>query len=1105
MADSWDSSLLRKNESELVKQKFVYPKLLASKTLNKSFSIGKLKRNFDAANGCSNKMENDDDALQVQNPLLKRTKIGDNFSSLISTTLLPEISGVPKFEHLNCAKIGEDNFKVANSRGLEKDVNFPEKVCDTLEPIENNNFSPTRKHTKVAPRFGSSTLLKRNLSSIINSIELEYGAPRTKSGVQDSSYLEMSKAHVNQSENNGNESLQIPSCVNKAGLNTVELDANENLRSVLSSSSGNTENCRRSFVGSDNQLLAMQVPDLKSKSGSEGSKSINSGSSKLHESERGATSDSSKRESNIKCDNFIKLNMKQKTFVKGNSRFALNRKRFKHKQFQRATSRRENNYAANSSKNGYRSSWNISNTTTSAPKTFEAAVIPDALAFVKETALSLIPKFPNINLQAVGAENFVLSEDDFLGMMPSALKTFKIQSLLSWQMACVSQIVQGKSSLVIKPTGSGKSLCYQLPALMLYKKFKTVTIVVSPLISLMDDQVKNCPRGLKAACYHSALTESKRNNVLKDLADQKLAVLFVSPEMVVEGFKLRQLENFPPIGFACIDEVHCISQWSHNFRPSYFRLFSSLKSWGISCFLGITATASKQTEIDMGNLLAIEENQMYYDVRIPTNLRISASSDSHRLQSLTDLLEKEPFKSFKSVLIYCTKRNDCDVVASHIRTVFGEQDMAESYHAGKTSSERAQIQKRFMNENLKIVAATVAFGMGLNKSNIRAVIHYNISGSVENFIQEIGRAGRNSTQVAYCHTFLNKDSMVDLYEQERHVYSSYVEPSTIRKVGNEVFSDLKNVSCEFEFSQSTEDHYHYAAVDLSLANSLDVKEETLLTLISYLETHPLKPVVIEKIGNDFCSAHFYNGFNLPRTFFDEFPVYKTALKLSESGQGATRDGNKLSFKISTIANYINKPYENITRSLFASQTKNMGIKISVTAKSAVFKLKCCKDDLIEMLTEFLLDQTKNHERSKIRSLHFLFSDILMPVAEKSVFSCFPDEEEKLSNADGNSEIAGKVMNYFENTDGETKTELSGKFRLNEKEEYLARQKVRTFVSLYHDMDLTGLVVCRILQGMDSPSFPASTWCTVGKFWKSFVNCDFKSLLKICNEEVMKRC
>ena len=1058
MSGIWCESLLRTPSVEKPQQvKIPKLKTISSKVCD-SYSSSKLKRKFQAAISHS-----------VESREYKRLNL-----NLESDTEVyrKSSSDIVSQQHELMLEERSSSFSAGCDELASSKRNGPSAT--TCSSVESNNFSPSKRYSKCVSSMDTSWMQKRNFSTmtLFNSTDFSVASNLNSEGAFNTSDRTMNPEKIVLSEPLEAESLSVSPYTSKDKEN-VNIDST-------------------AAIGIVND---MYFRDHKNTNGNCTNGPIEA--APLSKSVKSQSVTSQFQQTKLKCDNFVKLNMKQKAFCKANSKFALNRKRFKHKQFQRARSRYENTYSnsAVDTRGRLVQNGNVFSETS-------AQELPDSLSFLKD--VEVVPT----TFREDSAKNsdsqigcHFTSQDLLLDLLPSALKTFKISCLQPWQSECIKEVVLGNSVLVIKPTGSGKSICYQMPALLLYKKFQAVALVVSPLISLMDDQVKNCPRGLKAACFHSALTESKRNAVLKDLQERKVAVLFVSPETIVEGNILRNVENFPPISFACIDEVHCISQWSHNFRPSYFRLCSVLKTtWNIRCVIGVTATASKHTMKDMGSTLDVSPERMFHDVRIPSNLRISVSCDSHRMQSLVDLLDKEPFKSFPSILIYCTKRNDCDAVASHLRTVFGSQDLAESYHAGKSTNERAQIQEKFMTEKVRIVAATVAFGMGLNKSAIRAVIHFNISGSLENYIQEIGRAGRNSSDTAYCHTFLNKESLVDLYEQERHIFNSYMEPSTIRKASQIIFKDAKSFNCEGETLQKS--HWHYGAVELSTAANLDIKEEVLLTLVSYLEAHPQKPLCIEKVTNDICSVHFYKGFNLPRAFYDQFPVYKVALKLSENGRNASREGNKLTFRISAVANYMSWDLEAITKSLFVSQTKDVGIKISLTGKSVVFRVGCSRLSDTENWTEFLLDQTKCHENSKICSLHFLFANILLPVAEKSVFACF---DEELSDVDvDNSEMASKIMKYFEDSASDSgKRGIELKRDLSDKDEHVARQKVRSFISLYHDMDLSGLAVCRVLQGMDSPLFPAQTWCSVNKFWKSLVNFNFKSLLKICNEEVMR--
>ena len=796
-----------------------------------------------------------------------------------------------------------------------------------------------------------------------------------------------------------------------------------------------------------------------------------------------------------KSGNFVKLNMKKKNFCRKNGQFSVNRKRFKHKQYQRARSWKENFEMRKLEK----TTDTVDNSDQHCSNSYEKPKMLENLNLI----LNKQRKFDGVMPHDFEKGVFSMTKKEILSFVPEALRVFKIKAFLQWQLDCMLQTLTGNSSIIVKPTGSGKSICYLLPAWILYKKFSCVTLIVSPLISLMDDQTKACPRALRAAAFHSALADSKRNAILKSLQDGNIGALFVSPESIVEGSLLRQIAQLPRISFACIDEVHCISEWSHNFRPSYFRLCSVLKDcWGIETFLGITATASRKSLNQIAELLNVQEPSLFYDVTIPSNLQITASCDTHRLQALMDLLQTEPFKDFSSILIYCTKRVDCDMVASHIRTVLACQEVADSYHAGKSSADRARVQKNFMCEKLKIVAATVAFGMGLNKPGLPAVIHYNISGSVESFVQEIGRAGRNTDKVACCHTFLSPNSNFDLFEQERHIFSSYVEPSTIRKVADLVFGSLDVINCPSDSDCS--EHCHFGSVPLSKAADLDIKEEVMMTLISYLESHSNKPLKINRVASDICSAFFYRGYHLPTEFFDEHPVFRTALKLGENNcKYAWTEGNRLKFNLSYVMNYLDAEYHQISSNIFSSQTKNVGIKVDFNTKSVVFKMRCSEIKNKAFYVDHLLDRSKEHERSQLHSLHHLFSNILTPIAQKSVLSCFenaPDFSEQQM-------ISQKISQYFEADPQETtkkeQDQKGGKlkFELNSKDEHLARQTVRSFLALYHDMDLTGLAVCRILQGIDSPQYPAEMWYSVNKFWKSLNNIGFKDLLFICNEEV----
>ncbi|XP_063919986.1 uncharacterized protein LOC135134983 isoform X2 [Zophobas morio] len=385
----------------------------------------------------------------------------------------------------------------------------------------------------------------------------------------------------------------------------------------------------------------------------------------------------------------------------------------------------------------------------------------------------------------------------------SALKKFGHSSFRPGQEQAVMRILSGKSTLVTLSTGSGKSLCYQLPAYLYSRREPCISLIISPLVSLMEDQVTGIPAFLKAACLHTNQTKVQRQKVLELISSGLLNVLLVSPEAVVAGEKQTGfgslLRKLPPIAFACIDEAHCVSQWSHNFRPSYLLICRVLRErMGVKTVLGLTATATRSTSDSIVEHLQIPDgrNGIISDIPLPDNLILTVSKDHQRDQALLALLTSERFTNCKSIIVYCTRREECNRVTKFLRTSLQYEQtdnkkrkrisvQAEPYHAGLSASRRRTIQKAFMSGELRIVVATVAFGMGINKSDIRAVIHYNMPKNFESYVQEIGRAGRDGLP-AHCHLFLDAKGN-DENELRRHIYANSIDRHVIRKLLQKIF------------------------------------------------------------------------------------------------------------------------------------------------------------------------------------------------------------------------------------------------------------------------------------------------------------------------------
>ncbi|XP_077029357.1 ATP-dependent DNA helicase Q4, partial [Agelaius phoeniceus] len=257
-----------------------------------------------------------------------------------------------------------------------------------------------------------------------------------------------------------------------------------------------------------------------------------------------------------------------------------------------------------------------------------------------------------------------------------ALRTLGFDSFRPGQAEAIMRVLSGISTLLLLPTGSGKSLCYQLPAFLYHRRSRCICIVISPLISLMEDQVSGLPSALKAVCIHSNLTPSQREAAIQKVRSGRAQILLLSPESVTgSGFFSRLFCHFPPVAFACLDEAHCISQWSHNFRPAYLRVCKVLRErLGVRCFLGLTATATVATARDVAKHLGIPEgNSTIGAFGIPENLRLSVSLEDDLDQAVVRVLREWSREGLRgSVLVYCARREDSERLAERIQNDFPE-------------------------------------------------------------------------------------------------------------------------------------------------------------------------------------------------------------------------------------------------------------------------------------------------------------------------------------------------------------------------------------------------------------------------------------------------
>jgi ATP-dependent DNA helicase RecQ len=302
------------------------------------------------------------------------------------------------------------------------------------------------------------------------------------------------------------------------------------------------------------------------------------------------------------------------------------------------------------------------------------------------------------------------------------------------QEAIVTHLIGGKDALVLMPTGGGKSVCYQLPAMIR----DGVTLVVSPLIALMKDQVDALKQnGIRAAYLNSSLTGRQQNELIMQLKQGDIKLLYLAPEKLVGDSKFLELLKPLKIAMVAIDEAHCISQWGHDFRPEYLLLGQLKQVFPCVPFVALTATADRLTREDILDKLSLRQCRVFEHSFNRPNIYYRVLPKKQLLKQVTEYLQQRPNDSG---IIYCLSRNGTEELAAQLQKAGFS---AAAYHAGLERNERERRQDRFLKDDLRIMVATIAFGMGIDKSNVRFVLHADMPKNIEGYYQETGRAGRD--------------------------------------------------------------------------------------------------------------------------------------------------------------------------------------------------------------------------------------------------------------------------------------------------------------------------------------------------------------------------
>ncbi|KAH0518850.1 ATP-dependent DNA helicase Q4 [Microtus ochrogaster] len=598
-----------------------------------------------------------------------------------------------------------------------------------------------------------------------------------------------------------------------------------------------------------------------------------------------------------------------------------------------------------------------------------------------------------------------------------ALQQLGHQAFRPGQERAVMRILSGISTLLVLPTGAGKSLCYQLPALLYAQRSPCLTLVVSPLLSLMDDQVKAA----------------------------QVQVLIVSPEALVRcGAKgptsLPDASQLPPVAFACIDEVHCLSQWSHNFRPCYLRVCKVLRErMGVRCFLGLTATVTRSTARDVAQHLGIaEEPELSGLAPIPANLHLSVSMDRDSDQALVTLLQGDRFRTLDSIIVYCHRQKDTERVAALLRTCLsmvrgcGPEAVAEAYHAGMCSQERRRVQQAFMQGHLRVVVATVAFGMGLDRSDVRAVLHLGLPPNFESYVQAIGRAGRDG-KPAHCHLFLQPQGE-DLWELRRHAHADGTDFLAVKKLVQRVFPPCtctrrhNGQQTHPVLGKACQGHKRALPVQ-STVQALDMTEEAIETLLCYLELHPRHWLKLLPYTYAHCRLCCPGG-----------PAQLQALAHSP---GDLTDEDK------------------------------------------------------DQICDFLYSRVQAREHkalAHLRQIAKAFRSVAFP-------SCGPCLEQ--SDEDRSSQLKTLLSHYFEEeeTVKDEQGPEPGQNQLQDWEDHI-RRDIRQLLSVRPEERFSGRAVARIFHGIASPCYPAQVYGQDQRFWRKYLHLDFHALMRLATEELL---
>ncbi|WCJ38690.1 ATP-dependent DNA helicase Q-like 5 [Euphorbia peplus] len=613
------------------------------------------------------------------------------------------------------------------------------------------------------------------------------------------------------------------------------------------------------------------------------------------------------------------------------------------------------------------------------------------------------------------------------------------------------------STMLVLPTGAGKSLCYQIPAMVL----PGITLVVSPLVALMIDQLKQLPHSIHGGLLCSSQTSQEAAETLSLVQTGGIKVLFVSPERFLNA-EFLSIFSATSISLLVVDEAHCVSEWSHNFRPSYMRLRASMlrAKLNVGCILAMTATATTTTLTTVMSALEIHSTNLIHRPHLRDNLQLSVSSSGNRMKDLLWLIKSPPFLEVKSIIIYCKFQYETDIISSYL---CDNNISAKSYNSAILSKDRRRVQELFCSNKIRVVVATVAFGMGLDKRDVGAVIHYSLPESLEEYVQEIGRAGRDG-RLSYCHLFYDD---ITYYKLRSLMHSDGVDEYAVSKFLHQVFdNNVHGKICSI--------------IKESASRTFDMKEEVMLTLLTQLELGEVQYLSLLPELNVTCILNFYK--TSPSVLADKDIVVSAILKKSETKQG------QYVFDVPTVANSIG-----VTTVDLSNHLQNLKSKGEITYE--VKDLAYCYS-IIQVPVDFcslsahLTTWLSEVERVKVGKL-----DAMFDAAVFAVNKC--EKMEGCNDAHHTPCLHKKILDYFKE---ENQFSSSNPNKIPHSSPFL-RADIKVFVQSNLHAKFTPRAIARIMHGIASPAYPSSAWSKT-HFWGRYVQTDFRVVMEAAKSELV---